>query len=532
MISIKQDSHLILGPPGTGKTSYLLDAVERALSAGVASDRIVFVSFTKAAVCEARDRAAEKFSLTPKDFPWFRTLHSLCYKALGLNYSQMFGPGYAVDFGKKIGQYIDVSSVASSSSALGVGGTNALGTVMLHIDNLARTKQVSLREAWQFSGNTNVPFLKQEQFSGDFLRFKEARGLYDYTDVLQRYAKNPVAIMEPAYIILVDEAQDLSSLQWEVIDRLVKHASIVFIAGDDDQAIYEWSGADIDTFLNLRTTTKEVLKASYRLPYFVWYLANKISQRITKRYAKQWHSKKLFAGHSYGEQNDEGGVEHVAGLNRVSELLRSGNWLVLARNHCFLDDMRHICETSGYAYDYRDNSGERSERRKHLQAIFSWEKLRKGMRLSPKAIREIYSLMRVGKEVARGSKQCPDMEDDKRYSLNECCLSHGLKTTEPWYTALARLEDSEREYYRALLAKEGETLSGEPRIILSTIHQAKGMEADNVLLLLDMSPRTAKGMEVSPDAEHRVWYVGVSRAKEKLWLLEPQTVNSYPIERM
>ena len=67
-----------------------------------------------------------------------------------------------------------------------------------------------------------------------------------------------------------------------------------------------------------------------------------------------------------------------------------------------------------------------------------------------------------------------------------------------------------------------EPLSNKPRVKLSTIHAAKGGEADNVLLVLDMSKRTLESLQRSiekQDEEHRVWYVGVTRAKQNLYFI-------------
>lgn len=65
-------------------------------------------------------------------------------------------------------------------------------------------------------------------------------------------------------------------------------------------------------------------------------------------------------------------------------------------------------------------------------------------------------------------------------------------------------------------------------IRLSTIHGAKGAEADNVVLFTDVSPATYE--QIDSDAEHRVWYVGITRARKKLYIVEPQSSCFYDLE--
>jgi len=86
----------------------------------------------------------------------------------------------------------------------------------------------------------------------------------------------------------------------------------------------------------------------------------------------------------------------------------------------------------------------------------------------------------------------------------------------------------ERSYIRAML-RRGEKITQEPRIRISTIHAAKGGEATNVILLTDISSRVFKSYQQNPDDESRVFYVGLTRAKENLFLIEPQTQKYYPL---
>ena len=68
----------------------------------------------------------------------------------------------------------------------------------------------------------------------------------------------------------------------------------------------------------------------------------------------------------------------------------------------------------------------------------------------------------------------------------------------------------------------GEKLSQDARIKLSTIHTIKGDEEINVIVILDNTNKIRKSVENNPekqDEEHRVWYVAITRAKQNLYLL-------------
>ena len=86
------------------------------------------------------------------------------------------------------------------------------------------------------------------------------------------------------------------------------------------------------------------------------------------------------------------------------------------------------------------------------------------------------------------------------------------------------------------MLQSGEELSKEARVKLSTIHAAKGGEADNVLLILDTTKTIREAIEKSQDKEdeeNRVWYVGVTRTKQNLYIMAAKKEDQgYDIESL
>ena len=67
-----------------------------------------------------------------------------------------------------------------------------------------------------------------------------------------------------------------------------------------------------------------------------------------------------------------------------------------------------------------------------------------------------------------------------------------------------------------------EKISQTPRITLSTIHGAKGGEADKVLLMQDITNAALETFSYDPDELHRLFYTGATRAKRELHVLDPR----------
>jgi superfamily I DNA/RNA helicase len=123
--------------------------------------------------------------------------------------------------------------------------------------------------------------------------------------------------------------------------------------------------------------------------------------------------------------------------------------------------------------------------------------------------------------VARGAKKLlKAAHENDTFSLSVLREHYGLEATGRWETALDKIRDEDRAYATAMINR-GVDLSKRPLIKLSTIHGAKGGEATNVLLYLDLSGKAVQEMGRNPDDAHRVLYVGITRTKQNLVLKMP-----------
>ena len=275
-------SHInkIFGPPGSGKTTYLLNIVEKELLAGVSPAMIGYFSFTRKASHEARDRAIEKFPQLKQatDFPWFRTLHSLAFRCLNINSGEVMKAENYKEFGQEAG--IDLNIEHGEEDFMVKADNPILSEI-----NIARIKGQDLRTYYNQS-SIDIEWYHFEYVERAYRHYKESRGLIDFTDMLERlvYEPNKLPALEA---VIIDEAQDLSRLQWNLVEILASKAKRVYIAGDDDQAVFTWAGADVDAFLNFEGTVT-VLEQSWRVPSKVHEVAEEIVHRIKNRQPKEW----------------------------------------------------------------------------------------------------------------------------------------------------------------------------------------------------------------------------------------------------
>ena len=141
--------------------------------------------------------------------------------------------------------------------------------MLLFCDEMSRSSERDLRSVWQ-ELECDYAWHEQAYFSEALKNFKKQKNLVDFTDMLEVFTQQE--FIPQVDIIFVDEAQDLTRKQWRVINKLSEKCKRRYIAGDDDQAIYKWAGADVTSFLELEGKVK-VLPYSYRLPKKIHALA-------------------------------------------------------------------------------------------------------------------------------------------------------------------------------------------------------------------------------------------------------------------
>lgn len=300
----------IFGPPGTGKTTELLN-----LSRG---KRALFLSFTKAAALEVRSRLGDDGNGITAS-----TLHSLAFNCLNISKSQVVDKKRMAEFAKETG--IPFKGSEEGSDELQEGDEYSA------VLSFSNNRMIPRIEAYEHFGcpGTRHKFL---MFIDSYEKWKSTFGYVDFDDMLMRWKRSTISL-DYEYIFL-DEAQDCSPLQWSVFRSVVRPDCNVVIAGDDDQAIYEWNGADPHGMIDFLQATEgemRVLSQSHRIPNSVHKLVHKtILPQISKRVDKV-----------YNPRDERGMVNRYGDFHDINHRnLAESPTLILVRDRWKMDEVK------------------------------------------------------------------------------------------------------------------------------------------------------------------------------------------------
>jgi superfamily I DNA/RNA helicase len=474
-----QSCELVFGPPGTGKTTHLIREAEREIERGTEPERIAYVSFTRAAILEARDRAREHLKLPQKRFPWFRTIHSFAFKQLAVERDAIMTRRDYAKFGLQL-----------SASAEEYALTRDDRLLLAH--TLVRATKVDIAFI-KLQRNLDVAELDYREFAVEIKAWMRRRDKLEFADLLDDYIARGEPL--PVDVAFIDEAQDLTPQQWRVIWVAFRNARRIVIAGDDDQAIFEWAGADVGRLLR-QPGTRIVLGRSFRVPEYIRRYADLIIQRLSPRVPKEW---------SGTEFEHPTGVGRLLHLSEISfRYAAEESYLLLARHQCHLQEMSQWLRNNGQLHFVNDELSVPTE---VLTAAAQLRRIRGGARLPVHQCRELIALSpgRV------------------RMRLGDCVSSAELETLVPLGRVTERALVAEADAFN----RWGETIPRTPRIRLSTIHAAKGQQADNVVVNPAQTRSAAPLPNEALSADARLFYVAATRARRRLAVLNQPTLFRY-----
>lgn len=460
----------IYGPPGCGKTTEMLRRVEEAKTR-FQTNEISFMSFTKAGAAEALKRLG--ISRSDK----ICTIHSMMFRLNNIS-------SVSVVDNHKLRKFGDKTGFRFRGQSNDTGEQMEIGDHYIAVLSKSVNRMTSLHDEYMASDRQGdlAGFIF---FAKAYADWKHANGFVDFNDMLTMYLKNPVS--HGASIIFVDEAQDLSNLQWAVIHKMCEfnYVEEVHIAGDDDQAIYEWSGANthgMAEFEERYNSERVFLSQSWRVPALIHDKAMSVIHTIKNRVDKV-----------YLPRAEQGIVRRVSNFN--SRMLKHGDdVMILCRSYITRKEIED--ELIRCRIPYRNEGGMPGLFNSRIaEAIRVFKKLERGEAITKSEADRIIAVgdSRTRSEV--GNNEFMPML--KRGFLRSLVIPPHLV-----------------DFYRDA------NIESEPTIRLSTIHSSKGREADHVILHTGLTHKTLNDMDRNPDAEARVWYVGVTRAKQQLDILE------------
>lgn len=561
----------IIGNPGTGKTTTLTslyeyltgkeqedwrkDIAEKILKrlgldpseyrGKYNSREVSFVTFTTTAAAELEDRIGGGY---------IRTLHSLVTSLISKREVIVFPSGspstqhpfykfarefnipfnpnnpFSPLFGNKV---LNMWSYTKNKHGIKTG-------------SLEKLREYAVYEWKKKYGKHTDRFSKTVE---KYEQFKAKKGYVDYDDVLLKALWKKVSFQERdrPKVMFFDEAQDFSPLQWAVVKHLVEDASpdIVLYAGDYNQSIFSFQGADPEFFRTL-PAQEIVLERSFRIPKTVYYISQKLIKTINP------------TTHAYNPREDKGLFKTIY-LNEAQEKMLFSKDNNKFKRKFVNSVVARLVSGQDVMILSRTNSQAKKFERLFLEERIPVRSLKINWTSSwerAEPIIETIELIEAGREI--------DPLDVMKHYLKYTNFSYLIKEDRSAYYYIAKAIGERnmtvlnknlelikykphvaemlvhpRKYLSAEIIKKREGdetleilynhfrkrfLKLQGNLYVDTFHSSKGREADTVIIY-DKLTKAQKECFMDTNALHeevRVFYVAMTRAKKELVLLLTQ----------
>lgn len=530
----------LIGGAGTGKTTELLQIMKSIIEPlGGDPTAIGFGSFTRAAREEMVARASAAFDVHPSMLSkhgWFKTVHATCHKMLDIRQDQLLsGDDKSVKWiAEQLRVTVQRKMVDDSGYASYVGDEDAAAAMTLW--DIARNRVVPIDDVHREKSNAGLDVPSISAIKHFIKKYEDAKRLHDrcdFVDIVGWYAGVRFELDGPQFVEprgdlpkgvkawILDEYQDSSKLVDMVCRRLASGPEVrwVYLAADPFQSVFGFGGADYTNFMSWDVDKERTMPQSWRCPRPIMELGERCLKRMKKGYFDRGIAPAGHDGRIIREPSIERALQNIDPTRTT---------LILARCNYSLAKYAQILEQRKIPHARINQDDDTIA----LTAYNALWRLQHGKGVSGEAWKAAISMTPAkgaGDEVflVRGHKAA--WKDGRRDGI-EFIHPDDLERAGCTPDMITRIKEGRwsgllngaTKWYAAA-KKHGPEQATKPNVRLSTIHGAKGMEAQDVVLATETASRVETERELdhrTHDEECRIEYVGVTRAKERLIVCE------------